>query len=46
VNGVLFVLENHHHCPSRRNDMEMTGQVHGLSYLKQRRGSAFIPNPK
>lgn len=33
------------HDPVYREQMEMTGQVHGLNYLKQCRGGAFIPNP-
>ena len=34
------------HDPVYKADLEMTGQVHGLNYLKQCRGGAFIPNPK
>ncbi len=34
------------HDPVYKGDLEMTGQVHGLNYLKQCRGSAYIPNPK
>lgn len=34
------------HDPVYRDDWEMTGQVHGLNYLKQCRGGDFIPNPK
>jgi sugar phosphate isomerase/epimerase len=34
------------HDPIYRGDLEMTGQVHGLNYLKQCRGGPFIPNPK
>lgn len=33
------------HDPVYRGDLEMTGQVHGLNYLKQCRGGAFVPNP-
>jgi hypothetical protein len=33
------------HDPVYCGDLEMTGQVHGLNYLKQCRGGAFIPNP-
>lgn len=33
------------HDPVYRDQLEMTGQVHGLNYLKQCRGGAFIPNP-
>ena len=33
------------HDPVYRGDLEMTGQVKGLLYLKQCRG-AFVPNPK
>lgn len=33
------------HDPVYRGDLEMTGQVHGLNYLKHCRGGAFIPNP-
>jgi sugar phosphate isomerase/epimerase len=34
------------HDPVYRKDMEMTGQVHGLNYLKRCRGGDFVPNPK
>ncbi|MCX5660149.1 MAG: sugar phosphate isomerase/epimerase [Planctomycetota bacterium] len=34
------------HDPVYRGDMEMTGQVHGMNYLKNCRGGPFIPNPK
>lgn len=33
------------HDPVYRGDLETTGQVHALNYLKQCRGGAFIPNP-
>lgn len=33
------------HDPVYRGDLEMTGQVHALNYLKNCRGGAFIPNP-
>ncbi len=33
------------HDPVYRGDLEMTGQVHGLHYLKQCRGGHFIDNP-
>jgi sugar phosphate isomerase/epimerase len=33
------------HDPIYRDDLEMTGQVHGLNYLKHCRGGAFVPNP-
>lgn len=33
------------HDPVYRNELELTGQVHGLNYLKQCRAS-FVPNPK
>ena len=33
------------HDPVYRGDLEMTGQVHGLNYLKQCRGGPFVPNP-
>ncbi len=33
------------HDPVYRDDLEMTGQVHGLNYLKQCRGGEYIPNP-
>ena len=33
------------HDPVYRDHLEMTGQVHGLNYLKQCRGGAFIANP-
>lgn len=35
-----------YHDPVYRGELEMTGQVHGLNYLKACRGGAqFIPNP-
>ena len=34
------------HDPVYKGELEMTGQVHGLNYLKNCRGGAFIPNPK
>lgn len=33
------------HDPVYRDELEMTGQVHGLNYLKQCRGGAYVPNP-
>jgi sugar phosphate isomerase/epimerase len=33
------------HDPIYRKDLEMTGQVHGLRYLKNCRGGEFVPNP-
>ncbi len=33
------------HDPVYRDDLEMTGQVHALNYLKKCRGGAFVPNP-
>lgn len=33
------------HDPVYRDELEMTGQVYGLNYLKACRGGAFIPNP-
>ncbi|HSV73628.1 MAG TPA: sugar phosphate isomerase/epimerase [Chthonomonadales bacterium] len=33
------------HDPVYRGDLEMTGQVHGLQYLKRCRGGGFVPNP-
>jgi len=33
------------HDPVYRDDLEMTGQVHGLHYLKNCRGGEFVPNP-
>ncbi|MCE2939787.1 MAG: hypothetical protein LW819_10890, partial [Fimbriimonadaceae bacterium] len=33
------------HDPVYRDDLEMTGQVHALNYLKACRGGAFVPNP-
>ena len=33
------------HDPVYRNELEMTGQVHGLHYLKQCRGGSVVPNP-
>jgi sugar phosphate isomerase/epimerase len=34
------------HDPVYRGELEMTGQVHALNYLKQCRGGSYIPNPK
>ena len=34
------------HDPVYREELEMTGQVHALNYLKQCRGGRFVPNPK
>ena len=33
------------HDPVYRDALEMTGQVHGLNYLKNCRGGAFVANP-
>ena len=33
------------HDPVYKGDYEFTGQVHGLNYLKNCRGGAFVPNP-
>ncbi len=33
------------HDPVYRDDLEMTGQVYALNYLKACRGGAFVPNP-
>jgi sugar phosphate isomerase/epimerase len=33
------------HDPVYGKDLEMTGQVHGLNYLKRCRGGAFVANP-
>ena len=34
------------HDPVYRGNLEMTGQVHGLNYLKRCRGGDYVPNPK
>jgi len=34
------------HDPVYKGDLEMTGQVHALNYLKQCRGGSYVPNPK
>lgn len=34
------------HDPVYRDQLEMTGQVHAMRYLKQCRGGEFVPNPK
>jgi len=34
------------HDPVYRDELEMTGQVHALNYLKRCRGEYFVPNPK
>ncbi len=33
------------HDPVYKDDLEMTGQVHALNYLKRCRGGSFVPNP-
>ena len=33
------------HDPVYRNELEMTGQVHSLNYLKQSRGGSYVANP-
>ncbi len=33
------------HDPVYKDDLEMTGQVHALNYLKNCRGGNFVPNP-
>lgn len=33
------------HDPVYRDELEMTGQVHALHYLKRCRGGEFVPNP-
>jgi sugar phosphate isomerase/epimerase len=33
------------HDPVYQGELEMTGQVHGLNYLKRCRGGTFVPNP-
>ena len=33
------------HDPVYKDDLEMTGQVYALNYLKQCRGGPFVPNP-
>jgi sugar phosphate isomerase/epimerase len=33
------------HDPIYRGELEMTGQVYGLNYLKQCRGGFFVENP-
>ena len=33
------------HDPVYRRELEMTGQVHALNYLKRCRGGSFVPNP-
>ncbi len=35
-----------YHDPVYRDELEMTGQVHALNYLKQCRGGEYVPNPK
>jgi sugar phosphate isomerase/epimerase len=35
-----------YHDPVYRDELEMTGQVAGLNYLKRCRGGDFVPNPK
>lgn len=33
------------HDPIYRGELEMTGQVHALNYLKRCRGGSYVPNP-
>jgi len=33
------------HDPVYCDELEMTGQVHALNYLKRCRGGSFVPNP-
>ena len=33
------------HDPVYKGELEMTGQVHALNYLKQCRGGTYVPNP-
>jgi hypothetical protein len=33
------------HDPVYRGELEMTGQIRGLQYLKMCRGGDFVPNP-
>ncbi|MFW6278937.1 MAG: sugar phosphate isomerase/epimerase family protein [Bacillota bacterium] len=35
-----------YHDPVYRDELEMTGQVRGLNYLKECRGGDFVPNPE
>jgi len=35
-----------YHDPVYRGELEMTGQVAGLNYLKRCRGGDYVPNPK
>ena len=35
-----------YHDPVYRDELEMTGQVRGLNYLKKCRGGDFVPNPE
>jgi sugar phosphate isomerase/epimerase len=34
------------HDPVYNGDLEMTGQVHAMNYLKRCRGGDYVPNPK
>jgi sugar phosphate isomerase/epimerase len=34
-----------YHDPVYRGELEMTGQVHALTYLKYCRGGDLVPNP-
>lgn len=34
------------HDPVYRGELELTGQVHALNYLKQCRGGPYVPNPR
>ena len=53
--SVISILRQHkwtgcldnegYHDPVYKGDLEMTGQVHALNYLKQCRGGSFVPNP-
>lgn len=52
---IITILREHHyqgtidieglHDPVYKDDLEMTGQVRALRYLKEARGGDFVPNP-
>lgn len=44
-NGFQSIDIEGHHDHFYRDELELTGQVRGLNYLKACRGGTFVPNP-
>ena len=43
--GILEKIKNRYHDPVYSGELEMTGQLHALNYLKWCRGGDFTPTP-